>query len=93
MGRFIQAQGKIINDHTANFKTLQDTIHFQAAFIGELGEDVAKMQKELEQLQKTSFVRKEALDKTSKDIDARITRRREEFDGLAAFVSCQGLLL
>ena len=93
MGRFIQAQGKIINNHTSTFKTMQDTIHFQAAFIGELGEDVAKMQKELEQLQKTSFVRQEALDKTSKDINARITRRREEFDGLAAFVSCQGLLL
>ena len=86
MGRHIQAQGRIIQDHTTTFKTMQDTIHFQASYSSELGDDLSKVLKDLVQLQETSFVRKEAYDKEVQEINRRITRRREEFDGVETFV-------
>jgi len=89
MGRHIQAQGRIIQDHTSTFKMMQETIHFQASYIGELGDDLSKVLKDLVQLQETSFVKKEAYDKEVQEINRRITRRREEFDGVQTFVGGQ----
>jgi hypothetical protein len=103
MSRHLEAQGRIIQDHTStlaamqttlqdhsrSISTLQDTINFQASFAGDVGEDLARLHKEFSEHQETFQSYDKATGIVVKGLEQRITRRRREIDDQAGLVGGQ----
>jgi len=103
MGRHLEAQGRIIQDHTStlmtmqgvlqdhskSLSTLQDTINFQASFVGDVGEDLTRLRKEFSEHQEIFQTYDKATGIVVKGLEQRITRRRREIDEQGMLVGGQ----
>ena len=81
----------MLGDHTTTLRVMNDTLHFQASFVGDQTESIEHFTKEVNKHMKestgSSRAQREAVEATNK----RVTRRRREIDELDTLVSvCVG---
>ena len=102
--RLVDAQGRIIKDHTLTFqamqatmkdqaasmKTYQETINFHAVFVGEQGEDLGRLQTAFEKSQDEVKNSSRHQQGLMRSLNERITRRRLEIDDQAVLVGDLG---
>ena len=78
----------ILGDHTTTLRVMNDTLHFQASFVGDQGDSYERFTKEVNEHMKeatgSSKAQREAIDATNE----RVTRRRREINELDTLVGC-----
>ena len=76
----------IIGDHTMTLRVMNDTLHFQASFVGDQGDSFERFTKEVNEHMKeatgSSKAQREAVEVTNE----RVTQRRREIDELDTLV-------
>ena len=76
----------IIGDHTTTLRVMNDTLHFQASFVGDQGDSYERFTKEVNEHMKeatgSSKAQREAIDA----VNERVTQRRKEVDELDTLV-------
>ena len=76
----------ILGDHTTTLRVMNDTLHFQASFVGDQGDSFKRFTKEVNEHMKeatgSSKAQREAIDSVNK----RVTQRRKEVDKLDTLV-------
>ena len=76
----------IIGDHTTMLRVMNDTLHFQASFVGDQGDSYERFAKEVNEHMKeatgSSKAQREAIDA----VNERVTQRRKEVDELDTLV-------
>ena len=76
----------ILGDHTMTLRVMNNTLHFQASFVGDQGDSFEKFTKEVNEHMKeatgSSKAQREAVEVTNE----RVTQRRREIDELDTLV-------
>ena len=81
----------ILGDHTTTLRVMNDTIHFQASFVGDQAESIERFTKEVHEHMKESTGSSKAQREAIGATNERVTRRRREIDELDTLVSvCVG---
>ena len=81
----------VLGDHTTTLRVMNDTLHFQASFVGDQTESIECFTKEVNKHMKESIgssrAQREAIEATNK----RVTQQRREINKLDTLVSvCVG---
>ena len=78
----------VLGDHTMTLRVMNDTLHFQASFVGDQGDSFERFTKEVNEHMKeatgSSKAQREAIDM----VNERVTQRRREVDELDTLVWC-----
>ena len=80
---------KLLGEHTAALKAMQDTIRFQGSFMGDMNDDWERSVKEVSEHMKEACGVHKAHRLAIEATNERVTRRRREVDTLDNLVSAR----
>ena len=81
----------ILGDHTMTLRVMNNTLHFQALFVGDQMESCERFTKEVNEHMKESTGSSRAQREVIETTNERVTRRQREIDELDTLVSvCAG---